>query len=416
MGQTRGYVDVPLAKSEIEKAVATYQDEPLPPPEHPHAKVGRMVTDLLPTIGGIAGGVIGGIGGTVAGAGVGGVPGAIGGATLGGAAGEAGRQLVNRATGREAPGTPAEAATSIGLQGGLQGAAEAVGGAVTRGVASGARAVYRGYLKPPLAERMLPKAEQTVTTAMDEGLPVSEAGRDRGLEIIADLKGKVDQMVQATGRTIDLKAVANAIRGFARAKYYKPGTDLSDFNTALSVADKIDNHPSLGIPQGVSPTAVRVKLADANEIKRALDASIGDAQFGVTSGAKTATEKVARHEVNTAMRAQMPAMGPLNARESRLIDATKAIARAVEREANQNPLYGWKTLASAGLGVGASGSGEDPVTAAALAFGARYAMQPQVATRLAMTAQRAARQFGLTATQAVRLAAAAITTEGAPPQ
>ena len=88
--------------------------------------------EWLPTAGGVAGGIVGGIGGTVGGVGVGGVPGAISGATLGGAFGESARQLINRARGAQAPATPAEAATAIGVQGAIQGAGEATGAALGR--------------------------------------------------------------------------------------------------------------------------------------------------------------------------------------------------------------------------------------------------------------------------------------------
>src|SRR5687767_4998223 len=75
--------------------------------------IGGQAVKALPMIAGAAGGVIGGIGGTVAGMGIGGVPGAIGGAALGGAAGESIQQIIARLSGAVAPSTPGGAATAI---------------------------------------------------------------------------------------------------------------------------------------------------------------------------------------------------------------------------------------------------------------------------------------------------------------
>jgi hypothetical protein len=383
-------------------------------PEHPHARVARMVVDWLPSIGGLAGGLIGGAGGTVAGMGVGGVPGAVGGAALGGAAGEAGRQLINRATGREAPETPGKAAASVAILGGLQGAAEGVGGLATKAIGSVARATYRGYLKPSLAANTIKEAQQISDTALDEALPIARVGVERGRAIIGDLYKEVQSLIGPSQRTVDIKTVADRVRQFARTKYYKPGADLTDYESALSVADKIDAHPSLGIPKGVNPTAVRVRLANANQIKQALDDAVGEAQFGVTSGAKTSAEKAGRAAMNDEIATQMPAVRGLNARESRLIDATKAIMHAVEREANQYTLTGGKS-ALAGMAAGGNMAlGGDPQQSVALGVALRLGMHPAVASRVAITAARTAKELGVGITSATRLAIAALNQTGEP--
>lgn len=353
-------------------------------------KVGRA----LPTIGGMAGGLIGSAGGPAVAAGV---------SALGGAAGRLGQRAIESAQGYDIPAGTALAIDAAGA-GAMQGAAEVVGAGTARALSSMGRGVYRGYLKPPLTERMIPRGEQMVTTAIREGLPVTEAGKETGQRIIGELKAEVDAMLQGSQRKVDLKQVANRIRAYARSRYYRPGRDLGDFNAAMAVADKIDNHPSLGIPPGVNPTAIRVQLADANEIKRALDQSIGDTQFGVVSGAKTATEKAGRHEINNALRAQMPGIGPLNRRESQLIDTVKAIERAVARENNVQQLYGWRSAAAAAGGGAVAASGQDNQTSVAMGLLLRAGMDPRIATRLAITAVRASKQLGLGLTEALRLA------------
>jgi hypothetical protein len=388
----------PPSEAVVRMMFATARKQP-PPPDSPSvmestaSRIGRTVTNALPTVGGMAGGFVGSAGGPAVAAGL---------SALGGAAGRLAQRAVQGAQGYDVP-QGADLALDAAEQGAMQGAAEVVGTGAAKALSGAGRAVYRGYLKPPLSERMLPKAEQTVTTAIREGLPVTESGKDAGQKIIGELKAEVDALLQGSNRMIDLKTVANRIRAHARSKYYRPGRDLSDFNAAMAVADKIDTHPSLGIPPGVNPTAIRVRLADANAIKRALDQSIGDTQFGVVSGAKTATEKFGRHELNQALQSQMPAIRGLNQRESQLIDAVKAIERAVAREANTNQLTGWRSLVSGTATAGNIALGQDPQTATAMGLLLRGGLDPRVASRLAIVATRASGQLGLGLTEAIRL-------------
>lgn len=378
--------------------------EPDPPPPAPKSWV-DTASSLLPTAGGIAGGIVGGIGGTVAGMGVGGVPGAVGGATLGGAAGESLRQILDRLRGAEAPETSGEALGGIVTQGAIQGGSELLGAGIAKGASAGAKAVYRGYLKPSLATRALPKANEVVQTALDEALPISKGGSATAQRLISELRTEVDDILAKTEGTIDLHTIADRVRGFARKRYFKPGVDTSDYQQALAVADKLDQHPALGLPPGAKPTRVDVSLQEANEAKRGLYTSIKEAGFGTPQGAKKSTEKFAAHELKTGLEQAAPAIAPLNARESKLIDAAKAIAKAVEREANQNPLYGVKTLVSAGAAGGSYAQGDSPVEAIGKGLAMRAALRPGTQSYAAILAQRFSKELGIGAASAARLAA-----------
>ena len=360
--------------------------------------------DALPMLGGAAGGIVGGIGGTVAGMGVGGVPGAIGGATLGGGLGESLRQLANRARGVEAPASASEAALDIAKEGGIQGGMEALGGAITKGASAGAKAVYRGYVKPSLAARSVAKAPAIVETALQEALPISHGGAVKGQAVIDELRTQVEDILAKAPGTVDLHQVADRVRGFARQRYFKPGVDTADYQMALGVADKLDQHASLGLPPGAKPTRVDVSLADANEAKRGLYTSIKEAGFGTPQGAKKSTEKFAAHELRTSLERAAPAITPLNARETKLIDAAKAISRAVEREANQNQLYGVKSLASGALGGAGMALGAGGPLALGGAMATRAALHPAVASRAAILANRFSKELGVSAASAARLA------------
>lgn len=396
----------PLTARQAAKAPKTLdaKGEPIaePAPAGPPRTWTDTAVDALPMVGGAVGGTVGGIGGTVAGFGVGGVPGAIGGAALGGGAGEAARQLMNRVRGQAAPPTMGAAAADIGKEGALQGVMEGAGQAVMPVVGKVAESVYRGYLKPSLSRVNLPKATQIVKDAIQEAIPVTKGGLQRADELIGELNGKVNDILsQATGRTVDLGDMANQVRAWATRTFDRPGRDPRDLKAAMDVADRIDQHPSVNPTslgnQMAGKTTASVDMVTANQVKQDLQRSAAD-KFGVPTGsAETATEKAASGIMRRGIEAQVPEVGPLNARQSRLLDVARSVARATGREENKSPLIGVNTMISGAIGGEEYARTKNPAAAAAKALAVRLALTPAVATRAAIVASRLAEKIPGTA-------------------
>lgn len=394
---------------------------------------------LLPAVGGAGGGIIGGIGGTVAGMGVGGVPGAIGGATVGGATGEAVRQLIERARGRQTPATPTAAAADIGTQGAEQGALEAGGNLAARYVVQPvARAVMRGYIKPSLSAANIGDARQIVQTALDEALPVTKGGEARAQRLIGELNQTINDTLDSVKGTVNLQNVANRVRAFARAKYFTPGVDPTDYKAAMEVADAIDQHASQAVTTQVPVTRTvtspivdasgqpitsevhgtktvteyptDVSATKANQIKQ--DVRPPSRSYGQQSyQPETVTRKVAGSQMrqaieNMAASEGHPEIAALNAREGRLIDVQDAIQRAAGREENKglNPSAVPNVIAGV---VGASDAAyqKDPASALAITLATRAALSPAVMTRAAILAYKLARN-GYSVSNAARAAIA----------
>lgn len=374
----------------------------------PMSPIDRLLS-YLPTLGGATGGIIGGAGGTAFGMGFGGVPGAVGGAAFGGATGEAMRQTGRRILGgnREVPASATAATKDIGSEAALQAIYELGGQGVSRGLSKGAESVYRGYLKPSLAKQSVGKADQVVQTALDEALPVTKAGTNQANRVIGELRQQVDQILASTSGTVDLHQVAERVRAFAKAKYFRPGRPTADFDAAMRVADELDQHPSIQNPFAPNSPAP-VNLSQANTVKRGLDESVGDANFGVDRGATKTTQKVARRYVRQDIEALAPEVGALNQREGRLIDTAKALARAVGREGNKSPLIGVNTLASAAIGGERYRETGDPYASAALALGTRLALTPEVMSRVAIVASRLGKMPGAVPANIARIAVQAV--------
>lgn len=403
--------ETPPSEAELDAMFAQVAD-----PATPARTWTDTAVDALPMIGGTLGGVMGGIGGTAFGVGVGGVPGAVGGAALGGGAGESARQLINRARGKAAPGTPGAAAGDIATAGAIQGGAELLGQGVVKGASAVGRGLYRGYLKPSLAKASIGKADRIVETALQEGLPLTKGGVSKANRVAAELGAQVDDLLRqadAAGETVDLRTVANKVRTFADARYFQPGRPSADYDAAMKIADSLDLHPSLN-GQTVVPVSV------ANKVKRGIWQSLGENSFGVERDATKTAQKVAGRQLRVAVErgadaAGLGAVGPLNARQGALLEAARALTRAVGREANKNQVTGWTPLIAGGLvgGTEFARTG-DLYTAAVKAIATRTALDPAVMSRAALVAYRLGQTSGAAPALVARLAIQAAQEPDAP--
>lgn len=371
--------------------------------------------------------------GPMVGATVGGIVGGVPGAAIGGAAGTGFESLIRSA--REIPGAIRDVASNVmehpretmsgfvegakeglqdvGIAGAVNAGLEAGGQAAMKGLQKAGAAIYRGYLKPSLAGANVKKAQDIVHTAIEEGLPITNAGVDKAQALIGDLKRHVDQVLQDRnyiGKVlhgdIDLHDIAESVRSFARENYYKAGRPSEDFEAAMKIADNIDAHPSIGVDAARSPQPV--SLQEAQNVKRTIDSSLGDRAFGVERSPAQEAEKAGRRALREAIELRAPEVAKLNDREKKLIDAARAIRAAVERDANHNALVGVKTGAAAIFGSEEYARTGDPWTAAAKALGVRLALTPTVASKLAIMTARLGKIPGVAPASAARVALAAL--------
>lgn len=274
-----------------------------------------------------------------------------------------------------------------------------------RGAGKLATAAYRGYLKPSLAQHSIDDAATIVQTALDEGLPITDWGKRKADKIIGQLNAEVNAVLNKAKGTVDLHQIAERIRRWGNARYNRPGAPPGDLEAILKVADDLDAHPSLGLPAGANATRVAVSPRYANETKQAMDRAIGETGFGVERGAATEARKQGRRAIRQDIEQLAPEVGPVNAREGRLIDARDAVQRASEREANRNLFFGVPSMLSGAGAVTAAGSGAvDPITAILGGFVARGVMDPAVMSRVAILAHRFSSVPGTVPADAVRLA------------
>lgn len=318
-----------MPQGDIEKAIGDLNATATPMAAHsaaPERTWTDTAVDALPTLGGAAGGIIGGLGGTVAGMGVGGVPGAVGGAALGGAAGEAARQLVNRARGASAPGTMTDAATGIGTQGAIQGAAELAGAGLGKGLQVAGKGLYKIALRPSAAVSR--EFGDVVGRGLEEGLAVPSGAAKTGRLITASADSADALLANAQAAGAPRVATNDVVRGGGFAdlgtKYAKRAS-LGMADETGTIADRAAAMHK-NFPGGI-------ELTDAQGLKRvAQDAS--DTAFraqergGVIKTVGDELSKAQATGLRQGIEDIVPAVGPINARTRSLMGLSDAMETA----------------------------------------------------------------------------------------
>lgn len=337
--------------------------------------------DALPTLGGMAGGLVGGSKSNPIGMLL---------AATGGAGGEAYRQALAAINGRwdEVPPDVQAQISAIITEGIKQGGLEGVGRYVLGPVMKlFGRSMYRSALKPPKAVRDEFGAKVT-ETLVDMGVPITRSERGTAM---------VEQHLRAAG-----KDTAETIRA-AEAAGAKPVTMRpvvkSLEQTRASVSDRVVRTPAqqdvdIFRNAALNENPGRIPLSRAQAMKQAEQELAMNAYKAEMRGAPVNSLETSMHEdlargLREAIERRIPSIADKNKRTQDLIGALKAITAAEGRIANNN-LIGMGDMLSLGTGMGAAAATGRPVTAALGAL-QEVLTRPEIASRLGIVMDRAGR-------------------------
>lgn len=213
------------------------------------------------------------------------------------------------------------------------------------GAQSQAERMYQSALKPSTT---LPTAKvaSMVKTGLEEGIPVSEAGRAKLADLVDDLNSKVqDQISQgsAQGATVNKYAVASRLSGTAHkfSTQVNPEADLGA--VAKSGNEFLQNQPT------------NIPAAQAQAIKAGTYKQLGGKAYGELDTASIEAQKALARGIKEELQTQFPEIKGLNAREGQLIGLDDALERAVKR-INNHQLIGIGTPIVAGATGAVTGS------------------------------------------------------------
>jgi hypothetical protein len=199
-----------------------------------------------------------------------------------------------------------------------------------------ARDMMQSALKPPLRalETRGPSgAAAGIDTMLDEGINVSRGGMETLQGRVAEINNRISTAIANSPAIVNKQLVATRLNS-ALDRFEMQVAPLTDIRAIQRAHDEFMNHPLLpgnGIP---------VRLAQ--EMKQGTYRALGDRVYGELSGADVTAQKALARGLKEEIAAVVPEVAPLNAQESRLLNALNLTERRVLMEANKNPMgLGW---------------------------------------------------------------------------
>jgi len=247
-----------------------------------------------------------------------------------------GGEIVSQALAPYVPGEVAGGAgylTNVGIQAVPTVLGGAIGNMAKPIMEKGGEALMRMALKPSSTlspERSAQAVKTFLTGKVGNALPgaqVTQGGIDQIHRKISNLGDKVDDILDNSSALVSRAGIANATDK-TRLKFGNQMTPESDLKAIQSVEDEfLRTYPSL------------IPIKQAHELKKGTYAVLGDKAYkGELKAAETEAQKALASGARMETEKGAPAIAPLNAEMSNLINAVKA---AISRDAiagNKDPM------------------------------------------------------------------------------
>lgn len=333
-------------------------------PEHPHARVARMVGENLPAVGGAIGGVLGAAGGPAVAAGL---------AGLGGAGG----RLLQRAIGAEGMDVQ-----DVAQEGAMQGGIQAVGGLAGKAMGAIGSRLYRGLAKPSKA--LQAEHPDAVDTALNARALITGGGGRKLGNLMSQSAQQADDMIAQAAPNVRNVRSRELVSEFG--------------NTVKELRKRAD----IGQPSQLAEVGARGRrlmrsepvggfdLVRAQQLKKtaqnAANAGYRQAERGTVKEvtADTMLDKDVARGFRKAIEKRVPEVGPVNKRTQSLGGAKDLVEDAVERDSKTLAFGGAKDFLAAMGGGATYGISGDPQTAAGVGLATRLLATPSTGSAVAI--------------------------------
>ncbi len=198
---------------------------------------------------------------------------------------------------------------------------------VAEALAKRSRGLMQSALKPGQAAMKSGAGERAIQTLLDEGVNVTPGGLGKLEGRISTLNDQIAEAIANSKATVGKGDIAARVVDQYQ-KVMRQGDPRADMAATAGVFHRFTDHPLL-------PDQIPVQLAQ--EIKQGTYRSIGSRNYGETKGAALEAEKALARGAKEEIARAVPEVGPLNARDSALIEAKDLLESRVGTAGNKNP-------------------------------------------------------------------------------
>lgn len=290
----------------------------------------------------------------------------------------------------------AGASTGIGLNlagpAALKGATVGVPGAVRDVAQTVAGKMYKSVLKPNVASYSIPEVNGMVQTALDNKIPISEAGLKKLTDLTADVNNAISAKIQSNP-TAPISPGGKPLANLADlrdqlSQQVNPSSDLKA--VAKAQADFLDKYragPGKAVRNMTADEAQNTKVATYQQLS---------AKYGELGSAQIESQKALTRGIKEELETQFPEIKGLNAQEAKMIDLDGALQRAVRRIENRNTFGLGGTIGAgaggAAVGLATGSASEGTAAAATVAILHKILTDPMVQSKMAIALNTAAKR------------------------
>lgn len=195
---------------------------------------------------------------------------------------------------------------------------------------AGAKRTMQAAIKPGISDLMSGKASRAIDTLLKEDVSPSTEGLAKLQTEISRLNDEIAQNIKNSPAMINKAAVGQRLKD-ALDKFQLQVNPNSDTQAIKQAWLEFRNHPLLA-----GQTEFPVQLAQS--LKQGTYQSLGDKAYGEVGSASTAGQKALARGLKEEIAKAVPAIAPLNARESDLLNAIKVSQRRALLDSNKNVL------------------------------------------------------------------------------
>lgn len=203
----------------------------------------------------------------------------------------------------------------------------AFGNAVSPVLQQAGKGVMQAALKPPLGELQKGNAARAINTMLEEGINVTPGGVEKIRSQINDLNQQVVNAIKDSPATVNKYAVWKSVKSKLDdfTKQVNPASDIASIRAAWN---EFLAHPMI--------TSKDIPVQTAQELKQGTYRVLAN-KYGELKGADVEGQKAIARGLKEEIAKAVPSVGPLNAKESELINALNLTERRVLISANKNP-------------------------------------------------------------------------------
>lgn len=240
-------------------------------------------------------------------------------------------ELVDEAGGKasDATGSPAIGAVVNALLNVGPSLAGVKGPSTVSNAAGGAsRRLMQSALKPDRSDLKSGNAQKAIQTLLDEGVNVTPGGADLLGGRIGSLNDLIAEAIANSSATVNKNAVAGRLQDVTN-RVERQVNPAADMRAVEGVWNEFSQHPL--VPGADMPVQL------AQEMKQGTYKRLRE-KYGELGSADTEAQKALARGLKEEIASVVPEVGPMNARESALLNAKEILDKRVLTAGNKNPL------------------------------------------------------------------------------